>query len=66
VNISLGSLAEVKYLLHFSRRLGFVSGDDFDALERRYKELGGKLWKFYERVGKARRLAGEEASKRGG
>jgi len=50
VNISLGSLAEVKYLLHFSRRLGFVSGDDFDALERRYKELGGKLWKFYEKV----------------
>ena len=30
VNISLGSLAEVKYLLYFSSRLGFLSTEEFE------------------------------------
>jgi len=50
VNISLGSLAEVKYLLNFSCRLGFLAIPEFEELSEGYEELGKKLWKFYEKV----------------
>jgi four helix bundle protein len=51
--MSLGSLAEVKYLLTFSSRLGFLATDDFEGLLQGYEELGKKLWKFYEKVREA-------------
>ena len=50
LNISLGSLAEVKYLLKFAYRLKLIEGDDFKALLDGYNELGRMLWKFYEAV----------------
>ena len=52
VNISLGSLAETKYLLYFAHRLEYLSKNDYDKISANYEELGKKLWKFYETVRK--------------
>jgi four helix bundle protein len=52
VNISLGSLAETKYLLYFSNRLGFIKGQDYKNLKAGYDFLGKLLWRFYESVNK--------------
>ena len=50
VNISLGSLAETKYLLKFARRLELLTEKDYEELSIGYEELDRKLWKFYEAV----------------
>jgi four helix bundle protein len=50
INISLGSLAEVKYLLYFSNRLGYLKQEEYMAQKAGYKALGKKLWRFYEAV----------------
>ena len=50
INISLGSLAETKYLLYFSHRLGYLENDKYDDLRKGYETLGKLLWKFYEAV----------------
>ena len=50
VNISLGSMAETKYLLYFSQRLKYFSDEEYDEIKKGYEELGGKLWRFYESV----------------
>ena len=50
VNISLGSLAETKYLLYFANRLGYFSAERYRDMEKGYKTLGQRLWKFYESV----------------
>ena len=50
VNISLGSMAETKYLLYFAIRLGYLSDEECDEIKKGYEELGGKLWRFYESV----------------
>lgn len=50
INISLGSLAEVKYLLLFSKRLGYVADQSFATLHHDTELLGRKLWRFYEKV----------------
>jgi four helix bundle protein len=50
VSISLGSLAETKYLLYFSGRLGCFKKDEFDRLTAGYDILGKSLFKFYEAV----------------
>jgi four helix bundle protein len=52
LDISLGSFAEVKYLLHFSYKLQYLSDVDYHALSDAAQQLGAKLWKFYERVRK--------------
>jgi hypothetical protein len=46
----LGSLAEAKYLLYFSNRLGYVRGRDYKRLKADYGVLGKLLWKFYTAV----------------
>ena len=46
ISIGLGSLAETKYLLHFSKRLGYIDNDVFDKLKEGYELLGSKLWRF--------------------
>ena len=51
VNISLGSLAETKYLLYFSHRLDFFKSGQYDDLGNGYDKLGKLLWKFYEAIG---------------
>jgi four helix bundle protein len=50
INISLGSLAETKYLLYFSYRLGYVKDVNYDDLRNSYDKLGRLLWKFYEAI----------------
>ena len=52
VSISLGSLAETKYLLHFSKRLEYIEEKSYQDLKEGYEVLGKKLWRFYETVGK--------------
>lgn len=46
VSIALGSLGESRYLLDFSRRLGYLEEDDFLVLKERIDKLGSKLWRF--------------------
>ena len=50
LNISIGSMAEAKYLLHFANRMEFLSNEKYDELKEGYDKLGKKLWKFYETV----------------
>ena len=50
VNISLGSLAETKYLLYFSHRLAYFKGNEYSGLRDGYDTLGKILWRFYEKV----------------
>jgi len=53
INISLGSLAETKYLVYFSHRLEYLSDELYKKLRDGYDELGKKLWRFYEKVSSA-------------
>ena len=48
VSIALGSLAEVEYLLEFSRHEGFLSTDEYQMVESVRKETGRLLWGFYK------------------
>ena len=50
INISLGSLAETKYLLYFSNRLGYFNDNYYDKLQEDYRTLGKLLWRFYQKV----------------
>ena len=50
ISISLGSLAETKYLIYFSHRLEYLSDNEYDKINKGYEKLGKKLWKFYESV----------------
>ena len=50
VNIALGSLGETKYLLSFSRKLGYLKESEYQDLSGVADNLGRKLWKFYEKV----------------
>lgn len=50
VNISLGSLAETKYLLYFSNRLEYFQEGEYSNLKTGYNTLGKLLWKFYQAV----------------
>jgi four helix bundle protein len=50
VNISLGSLAETKYLLHFSKKAGMLPDSQYNEIKAGYEELGKRLWRFYEAV----------------
>jgi len=48
VNIALGSLAEVEYLLGFSLRLGYLAAERYKVLQDMRQEVGNLLWKFYK------------------
>lgn len=50
LNISLGSLAETKYLIYFSNRLQYIDDTVYMELSKEYETLGKLLWRFYERV----------------
>jgi len=67
VNISLGSLAETKYLIYFSERLGYLSQEKYQELKSGYDKLGNLLWGFYraineEDAGKLERLKARRQS----
>jgi len=48
LNISLGSLAETRYLLYFSSRLGYLQAAQHIGLNGLAEEVGRLLWKFYK------------------
>lgn len=50
VNISLGSLAETKYLLYFSHRQKYITDEQYKSLKTGSDLLGKRLWRFYEKV----------------
>lgn len=50
VNISIGSLAEVEYLLTFAGRLQYVSNSELTRIEVLRSEVGKLLWMFYKKV----------------
>jgi four helix bundle protein len=50
VNIALGSLAEVEYLLGFACRLGYLTDSKYAPLEALRAEVGRLLWSFYESI----------------
>mgnify|MGYP000054804434 CR=1 FL=1 len=50
VNISLGSLGEVKYLVYFSHRLEYFQDAEYKELQNGYDVLGKMLWKFYDAI----------------
>lgn len=52
LNISLGSLAETKYLLHFANRLAYLPTEAYATINTDYDQLGKKLWTFYQTVRK--------------
>lgn len=52
INISLGSMAETKYLLHFAKRFDYLEDLEHKEMNDGCEKLGRKLWKFYEAVRK--------------
>ena len=50
LDIALGSLGEMRYLLSFSCRLEYLSEKKFAELESKGASLGKKLWSFYGKV----------------
>jgi four helix bundle protein len=50
INISLGSLAEVEYLLDFSRELNYLNNKDYLQLKETREEVGRLLWSFYKKT----------------
>jgi four helix bundle protein len=54
LDIALGSLSEVSYLLRFSRERGLLSETDFKELEDLRDQAGKLTWAFYSSVREAR------------
>ena len=51
VNIALGSLSEVEYLLDFSLKLGYFPAEQHEALCAVRNSVGGLLWKLHKSIG---------------
>ena len=47
INISLGSLAETKYLHEFSKKLGYIDSNEIEIMNL-LEEVGKVLWSFYK------------------
>ena len=50
VNISVGSLAEVEYLLSFANRLGYLKEDSYRKIEKLRSDVGSLSWSLYKKV----------------
>ena len=50
LNIACGSLAELKYLVHFSARLEYLCKEDIRSVTDQCETVGKQLWSFYHRV----------------
>ncbi len=46
--ISLGSFAEVEYLVHFSNKQGFLTDNHHQLLKPLLNQVGSLLWRFYK------------------
>jgi four helix bundle protein len=51
LDIALGSLSEVSYLLRFSRDRGILQDADFKALDGLRDQAGKLTWRFYSSLG---------------
>jgi four helix bundle protein len=45
---AMGSLEETKVWLHFAKDCMYLSTEAFDSLDKRFDELGAKIYKLYE------------------
>ena len=50
LNISLGSLGEVSYLLHLARDLGYVTDEDYRKIDALRRRAGFLLWRLYDSI----------------
>jgi four helix bundle protein len=55
LDISVGSLAEVAYILRLARDLRLLSDDDWKRLEALRGKAGFMTWRLYQAVAKASR-----------
>lgn len=62
VNISLGSMAETKYLLYFAHHLRLLPDERYEQIENGYERLGKRLWRFYEAVRRKKDARGTSPS----
>jgi four helix bundle protein len=53
LDIALGSLSEVSYLLRFTRDRGILSDADFKALDKLRNQAGRLTWAFYSSLSKS-------------
>jgi four helix bundle protein len=56
LDVSLGSLAEVGYLLRFARDLGILAHEEWLRLEDQRTRAGKLLWGLYRSLGPKERL----------
>jgi four helix bundle protein len=56
LDIALGSLSEVSYLLRFSRDRGILADADFKTLDDLRDQAGKLTWRFYSSLRQARAL----------
>ena len=45
---AMGSLEETKVWLHFAKDCKYMSLETFDSLDRKFDELGAKIYKLFE------------------
>ena len=50
VNIAIGSIAEVEYLLDFSKKLGYLGEEDYQRINNLREHVSKLLWNFYRRL----------------
>jgi four helix bundle protein len=48
LNIALGSLAEVEYLLEFVKDVGYITDTQYAELDELRRKTGSPLWNFYK------------------
>jgi four helix bundle protein len=52
LDIAMGSLTEVSYLLHVARRLEYMTADQWGELDTMRSRAGKLTWRLYEAVSK--------------
>jgi four helix bundle protein len=50
LDISLGSLSELTYLLRLARDLGYLSAEEFDGIENLRERAGQLTWGLYRAI----------------
>ncbi len=48
LEIAMGSIVEVEYLLEFSARLQYMTTENFIKLDKLRRDTAGLLWKFHK------------------
>ena len=50
INIAIGSLAEVEYLLEFSKKLEYLNEENYTRIATLREHVGKLLWSFYKKI----------------